>query len=113
NFRVLSSSLCFDDRPLDERRPGGYLALHQRGERLLTSLCLARNVTADIDQALSHVVVVQCLIQRVAKPVQYRSRHALRRKQGKPWQFLEFRQTSLLRCRDIRQSPYSTSQHSL
>src|SRR5271166_1785036 len=26
--------------------------------------------------------------------------HALRRKQGKPWQRLEFRQPSLIRCRD-------------
>jgi hypothetical protein len=57
---------------LNDRRPAGNLALHQRVERLLTSLCLARNVTADIDQALAHVVVVQCLIQRVGKPVQYR-----------------------------------------
>ena len=61
-----------DMSSLNDRRPAGNLALHQRVERLLTSLCLARNVTADIDQALAHVVVVQCLIQRVGKPVQYR-----------------------------------------
>src|SRR5262245_33005721 len=98
--KSLDVSLC----GVDDRRPAGNFTLHQCGEWLLTSLCLARNGTADIDQALSHVVVVQCLIQRVAKPVQYRSRHALRRKQAKPWQCLEFRQPTLLRCRDIRQS---------
>src|SRR5262249_55325295 len=98
--KSLDVSLC----GFDDRRPAGNFTLHQCGEWLLTSLCLARNVTADIDQALSHVVVVQCLIQRVTKLVQYRSRHALRRKQGKPWQCLEFRQPSLLRCRDIWQS---------
>src|SRR5947207_2949948 len=97
-----AASVALDVRRLDDWRPTGNFALHQHSERLLTSLCLARNVTADIDQAFAHVVVVQCLIQRVGKPVQYRSRHALRRKQGKPWQCLEFRQPTLLRCRDIR-----------
>src|SRR5262245_652230 len=89
-----AASVVLDVR-LDDWRPTGNFALHQRGERLLTSLRLARNVTADIDQALAHVVVVQCLIQRVGKPVQYRSRHALRRKQRPPRQRLKFGQAGL------------------
>jgi len=52
-------SLGFDIRGLDDRRPAGNFALHQRGEWLLTSLCLAWNVAADIDKT-PRIVVVEC-----------------------------------------------------
>src|SRR5262249_12809327 len=79
-------SLGFGVRGLDDRRPAGNFALHQRGEWLLPSLCLAWNVAADIDQTPAHVVVVECPVERIGELVEDRLGHALRRKQGKPRQ---------------------------
>src|SRR5437016_13606170 len=101
--RARLTHLLFDVRCLDDWRPAGNFAPHQSNERLLTSFCLVRNVAADVEQALTHLVVVQCLIERIAEPIENRSRHVLRREQGKPSQSLEFRQPSLLCSRDIRQ----------
>src|SRR5262245_35330851 len=75
-------SLGFGVRGLDDGRPAGNFALHQRGEWLLTSLCLAWNVAADIDKTPAHVVVVECPVERIGELVEDRLGHALRRKQG-------------------------------
>jgi hypothetical protein len=65
-------SLGFGIRGLDDRRPAGNFALHQRGEWLLTSLCLAWNVAADIDKTPAHVVVVECPVERIGEFVEDR-----------------------------------------
>jgi hypothetical protein len=41
---------------LNNRRPAGNFALHQRGEWLLTSFCFARAFAADIEKALAQGV---------------------------------------------------------
>src|SRR5262252_4484046 len=68
----------------DDRRPTGNFALHQRTERLLTSLCLGRNGAADIYKAPARVVVVECSVERIRELVDDRLWCALRRKQGVP-----------------------------
>src|SRR4030095_16984216 len=62
-------SLRLDVCRLDDWRPASNLALHQRVELLLASLCLTRNIGADVEQALAHVLVVQCLVERVGELV--------------------------------------------
>jgi hypothetical protein len=57
---------------LDDRRPAGNFALHQRGDWLLTSLYLAWNVAADIDKTPAHVVVVECPVERIGELVEDR-----------------------------------------
>src|SRR5262245_62675692 len=85
-YGIWEGSLGFDIRGLDDRRPAGNLVLHQRGEWLLTSLCLAWNVAADIEKTPAHVVVVECPVEPIGELVEDRLGHALRRKQGKPRQ---------------------------
>ena len=83
-------SLGFGIRGLDDRRPARNFALHQRGEWLLTSLCLAWKVAADIDKTPAHVVVVECPVERIGEFVEDRLWYALRRKQAKPGQSQKF-----------------------
>src|SRR5215471_17553051 len=78
------ASLRFDVRGLDDWRPAGNFALHQRGERLLTSFCFSRSIAADIEKALAQRVVVERRVERINQTVEYRLRCPLRRKQSKP-----------------------------
>src|SRR5215471_6623084 len=82
------ASLRFDVRGLDDWRPAGNFALHQRGEWLLTSFCFPRSIAADIEKALAHIekalaqrVVVERRVERINQTVEYRLRCPLRRKQ--------------------------------
>src|SRR5215475_9932181 len=77
-------SLRFDVRGLDDWRPAGNFALHQRGEWLLTAFCFARAVAADIEKALAQSGVVEGCVERIGQTVEYRLRCPLRRKQSKP-----------------------------
>jgi hypothetical protein len=47
-----ATSLALDVRCLDDWRPAGNFALHQRGGRLLASFGLGRYVAADVEQTL-------------------------------------------------------------
>src|SRR5262245_57837787 len=52
-------SLSVDVCRLDDWRPAGHFALYQRGKLLLTSFSLVRNVAAEIEKTLAHIVVVE------------------------------------------------------
>ena len=54
---------------LDDRRPLGDLALHQRGERRAAAAILARNVAAEFEQPLARGLVVERLDERVGQLV--------------------------------------------
>src|SRR5262245_30404241 len=84
------TSLYFDVRRFDERRPASNLASYQCCEWLLASPRFARNVAAKIGKPLANVLVVQCLIERVREHVENRFRQALWRKQRPPRQRLKF-----------------------
>ena len=48
----------------------GLLARGGLSRGLLTSLCLAWNVAADIDKTPAHVVVVECPVERIGEFVE-------------------------------------------
>jgi hypothetical protein len=74
----VSSSLCSYVRCLDDWRPAGNLPLYQDREGLLASLCLSRNVAADVEETHAHVLVGQSLVESVGDP-------PLERHQGDAW----------------------------
>src|SRR5256885_4313792 len=96
-------SLRLDVCRLDDWRPEGNLALHERGERLLSALGLVRNVAAEVEQAFAHVRIVERLVERVGKFVEDGLWSSLGREQGVPGRSLVLRQSGLLRSWNIGQ----------
>src|SRR5262245_50754182 len=91
---VWASPYC-DVRRFDDRCPTSNLAFYQCCEWLLASPLFARNVAAEVGEALAYVLVIECLVECIRERVENRLRYALRRKQRPPRQRLKFRQASL------------------
>src|SRR4029450_7182123 len=89
------ASLAFGVRRRHDWHPAGNFALNQYRERLLTSCGLGRYIAADVEQALTHAGVIQCLVEGIAEHVANRLRRAFRGKQRKPRCRLKFRQPGL------------------
>src|SRR5215468_3966678 len=55
---------------LDNRRPTRDLALNQRSKRLRAARYVIWNVAAEVEQALAHALVVECVVERVGELVE-------------------------------------------
>src|SRR5262249_48718370 len=95
-----ASPYC-DVRRFDDRCPTSNLAFHQCCEWLLASPFFARNVAAEVGEALAYVLVIECRVECIRERVENRLRYALRRKQRPPRQRLKFRQAGLYCSWDI------------
>src|SRR5207249_4739622 len=89
-----ASPYC-DVRRFDDRCPTSNLAFYQCCEWLLASPLFARNVAAEVGEALAYLLVIECLVECIRERVENRLRCALGRKQRPPRQRLKFRQAGL------------------
>src|SRR5258708_39791883 len=96
-----SASPYCDVRRFDDRCPTSNLAFYQCCEWLLASPLFARNVAAEVGEALAYLLVIECLVECIRERVENRLRYALRRKQRPPRQRLKFRQAGLYCSWDI------------
>src|SRR6516164_7516414 len=96
-----SASPYCDVRRFDDRCPTSNLAFYQCCEWQLASPLFARNVAAEVGEALAYVLVIECLVECIRERVENRLRYALRRKQRPPRQRLKFRQAGLYCSWDI------------
>jgi predicted Rdx family selenoprotein len=96
-----SASPYCDVRRFDDRCPTSNLAFYQCCEWLLASALFARNVAAEVGEALAYVLVIECLVECIRERVENWLRYALRRKQCPPRQRLKFRQAGLYCSWDI------------
>src|SRR5262245_63500537 len=63
-----ASPYC-DVRRFDDRCPTSYLAFYQCCEWLLASPLFARNVAAEVGEALAYVLVIECLVECIRERV--------------------------------------------
>jgi hypothetical protein len=96
-----SASPYCDVRRFDDRCPTSNLAFYQCCEWLLASPLFARNVAAEVGEALAYLLVIECLVECIREHVENRLRYALRRKQRPPRQRLKFREAGLYCSWDI------------
>src|SRR5262245_53489869 len=72
-----SASPYCDVRRFDDRCPTSNLAFYQCCEWQLASSLFARNVAAEVGEALAYVLVIECLAECIRERVENRLRYAL------------------------------------